>query len=142
MYKIFSHFSKIVAEDNALLNPIISSLSNVKTYNSQVNITNLKLASVLPAQFPSYYRYPGSLTTPECAEVVEWFVVEYPVIPISDSQLIEFQALKDEKNNEILTNSRNIQSLRARTVQRSFSALSSVRPDRFFASASGFGPNN
>lgn len=34
--------------------------------------------SLLPAKL-GYYRYPGSLTTPPCAEIVEWLVLTDPV---------------------------------------------------------------
>jgi carbonic anhydrase len=69
--------------------------TNVTTTNA------FKLSSLIPYQIPSYYRYPGSLTNPACAEVVEWHVVEDPVITISERQMVELQALKDSNNNEV-----------------------------------------
>ncbi|KAJ8601899.1 hypothetical protein CTAYLR_002678 [Chrysophaeum taylorii] len=39
-----------------------------------------------------YYRYKGSLTTPACAEIVEWFVMKTPST-ISQSQYDYFQAI-------------------------------------------------
>ena len=33
---------------------------------------------MLPAKL-GYYRYPGSLTTPPCAEIVEWLLLTDPI---------------------------------------------------------------
>jgi carbonic anhydrase len=39
----------------------------------------------------------GSLTTPECSEVVEWIVVDNPIFGISEDQLLQFQSLEDRR---------------------------------------------
>jgi carbonic anhydrase len=47
--------------------------------------------ALLPAQ-RSYYRYPGSLTTPPCAEIVEWLVLSTP-IAVAEADVASFAKL-------------------------------------------------
>ncbi|CAK1578946.1 unnamed protein product [Parnassius mnemosyne] len=47
--------------------------------------STLNLSRLLSPQQQSYYTYNGSLTTPDCQEVVTWIVMDHP-ISISDSQ--------------------------------------------------------
>jgi len=47
--------------------------------------------TLLPAK-RSYYRYSGSLTTPPCAEVVEWLVLSTPV-EVADADVASFAKL-------------------------------------------------
>ena len=46
---------------------------------------------LLPAKH-SYYRYAGSLTTPPCAETVEWLLLTTP-IAVADSDIAAFAKL-------------------------------------------------
>lgn len=77
------------------MTPIIESLKEIKEVNSETTIADMKLENILPFTITNYYRYFGSLTTPTCDEVVEWNVVDRPVIGISEDQMLEFQALRD-----------------------------------------------
>ena len=45
-------------------------------------------ADLLPSD-RSFYRFPGSLTTPDCNEVVTWYVMKTP-IELSESQIREY----------------------------------------------------
>lgn len=64
---------------------------------------------MLPAN-PSYYHYPGSLTTPPCSEGVKWFVMASPVYA-SQSQIATLQSSLS------LHNHRLIQPLNGRVVK-------------------------
>lgn len=46
---------------------------------------------LLPRQL-SYYRYPGSLTTPPCSETVEWLVLKNP-IAVAEADIAAFAKL-------------------------------------------------
>ncbi len=40
----------------------------------------------------SYYRYPGSLTTPPCSETVEWLLLSNP-ITVAEADVAAFAKL-------------------------------------------------
>jgi len=56
----------------------------------------------------SYYNYSGSLTTPPCSEIVNWYVLKSPVTA-SAAQIAEFQDI-------LHNNYRPVQALNGRTV--------------------------
>ena len=59
-------FSKIVATMPATEGPAVKADATID------------LNTLLPPKL-GYYRYPGSLTTPPCAEIVEWLLLTDPV---------------------------------------------------------------
>ncbi len=56
----------------------------------------------------SYYNYSGSLTTPPCSEVVNWYVLKN-TITASATQITEFQAILHD-------NYRPVQDINGRTI--------------------------
>ncbi len=68
---------------------------------------SLNAADLLPAD-KSYYRYHGSLTTPPCAEGIDWLVLKSPA-ELSRDQVAKFRSLIGE-------NARPVQPLHGRTV--------------------------
>jgi carbonic anhydrase len=65
---------------------------------------------LLPARL-TYYRYPGSLTTPPCAETVEWLLLTDP-IQVADADVAGFAKL-------YAMNARPVQKANRRAVLRS-----------------------
>ena len=82
--------------DNKDLEPITDNLNEIITYDTRKQIDTLHLDKFLPTNIDKYYRYPGSLTTPGCDEVVDWFVVHEPILTISDEQVLDFQSVEDK----------------------------------------------
>ncbi|XP_072207483.1 carbonic anhydrase 15-like isoform X3 [Excalfactoria chinensis] len=77
---------------NSNYNTIIGGLRNISHAGQAVDLAStFRLGTLLPhiAQLSRYYRYQGSLTTPDCSEAVIWTVFEEPV-GISKEQLQAF----------------------------------------------------
>lgn len=87
--------------DNKYLSPITDALDNIIKFNSNVTISNFKLEDLIPFDLEKYYRYSGSLTTPACDEIVEWHLIENPVLEISDEQVLDFQSIEDNHGFQV-----------------------------------------
>ncbi len=69
----------------------------------------IELADLFPAN-KSYYNYKGSLTTPPCSEVVNWYVLHTPVTA-SAQQLKRFAEILDNNFRPVLPlNGRTVRS--------------------------------
>jgi carbonic anhydrase len=72
-------------------NPVIKTLwEHIPEPGKENKVTEVKInpADLLPAD-RSFYRYPGSLTTPICNEVVNWYVMQNP-IEMSEAQIAQY----------------------------------------------------
>jgi carbonic anhydrase len=91
--------------ENELLKKYLPYFPTTKgIYNSEDTID---LNSLFPTD-KSYYNYKGSLTTPPCSEVVNWYVLKTP-LTASKEQIEQFSKILDN-------NYRPIQALNKRTV--------------------------
>uniref|UniRef100_A0A452H3C3 Carbonic anhydrase 4 n=1 Tax=Gopherus agassizii TaxID=38772 RepID=A0A452H3C3_9SAUR len=98
-------------------------LSLLTQAGSQKNMSSLPLESLIPAKenLTHYYRYSGSLTTPNCHQAVVWTIFQEPII-LSDSQVENFSKKLYFSKDETLhmtDNFRPVQPLSDRIVYRS-----------------------
>ena len=87
-------FSKIVATMPATEGPAV-------TADATIDVNTL-----LPAKL-GYYRYPGSLTTPLCAEIVEWLLLTDPV-EVAEADVAGFAKLYPMNARPVQTNRRYV----------------------------------
>jgi len=102
---------------NHSLRPIISNLEGVKNKTAfweKVDVP-IDLSKLIPFGSRIYY-YRGSLTTPGCNEVVDWYVFETPV-QISSSDVKAFRQVSDDEGLPLMENHRPIQPVNSRKVQ-------------------------
>ncbi|NWW36783.1 CAH4 anhydrase, partial [Panurus biarmicus] len=106
-------------EENKNYATLLSELENIKYKGQSVQVDPLPLSSLLPPEedLGRYYRYEGSLTSPDCYEGVTWTIFEKPV-ELSLFQLSQFAVLHfDGKNSTAMTeNFRPAQALNGRKV--------------------------
>ncbi|NXB30900.1 CAH4 anhydrase, partial [Eulacestoma nigropectus] len=106
-------------EENKNYATLLSELENIRYKGQSAQIDPLPLSSLLPPEddLGRYYRYEGSLTTPDCYEGVIWTIFEKPV-ELSLRQLAQFSALHFDGRNStpMMENFRPAQPLQGRKV--------------------------
>uniref|UniRef100_A0A8C0GJ58 Carbonic anhydrase n=1 Tax=Chelonoidis abingdonii TaxID=106734 RepID=A0A8C0GJ58_CHEAB len=126
----FSTTEQAVADQEGLA--VLGFFIKVKVSWSQQNMTSLPLESLIPAKenLTRYYRYSGSLTTPNCHQAVVWTIFQDPII-LSDSQVIHRNFSKKlyfskDETLHMTDNFRPVQPLNDRIVY--YSDVSVVQP--------------
>lgn len=119
-YSVIGFLIKMSMRDNKNWDGLIDDLPKVGKADATLTVKDFRLADFVPMKARDFFRYSGSLTTPTCDEVVEWNLVNSPVLSLSEDQLISLQSLHDKNGDDILTNSRPVQPLNERVVKRSF----------------------
>ncbi|KGL95846.1 Carbonic anhydrase 15, partial [Charadrius vociferus] len=79
---VLGFFFQVSETPNTNYNTIVAGLRNVSHAGDSVDLAStFRLSTLLPraSRLSGYYRYQGSLTTPDCSEVVVWTVFEEPV---------------------------------------------------------------
>ncbi|KAM4842937.1 carbonic anhydrase 4 [Thomomys bottae] len=111
------------AEINEGFQPLVEALPNISLPDMNTTMRESSLLDLLPKEekLKHYFRYLGSLTTPNCDEAVIWTVFKEPIQLHKDQILAFSQKLfydKDQKLN-MSDNVRPLQRLGSRVVFRS-----------------------
>lgn len=102
---------------NKKFDPLINALKYIKQPGSSTTLKGVSLEMLIPSQknMTKYFRYDGSLTTPNCAEAVVWTLFEN-TIPLSRKQLAAFCQLQFPHGKQMVKTYRPVQPLNGRQV--------------------------
>uniref|UniRef100_A0A8C8VN45 Carbonic anhydrase n=1 Tax=Pelusios castaneus TaxID=367368 RepID=A0A8C8VN45_9SAUR len=118
---VLGFFINIGAENENYAS-LIKKLNEIVSKGNKTTMEPLRLDSLIPDEenLKSYYRYRGSLTTPNCNEAVIWTIFKAP-ITLSESQVKNFCELYFNEHNtlQMTDNFRPVQPLNDRIVYNS-----------------------
>lgn len=119
---------------NMMLRNILDSAEDVKDEPGKSNPIKRLFSpeNLLPKYRSSYFRYEGSLTTPQCDEAVVWTVLE-STIAFAITQIDRFKQVKGDDGSLLTHNYRQVQRLNSRP-------LIYVRDDLFSGTIFGAAP--
>ncbi|XP_060768264.1 carbonic anhydrase 4-like [Neoarius graeffei] len=103
---------------------LIQAVRKVESTDTNTTVSGISLSNLISSEenMTKYFRYEGSLTTPNCTESVVWTVFENP-IPLSKDQLSVFSSLKFHDDKKMIKTFRPVQPLNDRKVYRSSSTV-------------------
>ena len=111
---VFATFYQIKDDGSDVWSDFTSKLEQFQEPKEDiVNFSDLTLASFIPPETEKFYRYNGSLTTPDCLESVTWTVFHQPLW-IYEDQMSAFRALSNDQGQPIFNNFRPLQPLNGR----------------------------
>ncbi|KYB29101.1 putative carbonic anhydrase 3 [Tribolium castaneum] len=112
---VFSVLFYLSPDDDVQFQPLINVIDKLQDKINSIQEMHVKVDDYLPRDRAGYYRYNGSLTTPDCTEGIIWTVFTN-TLPISNSQVKSFPMLKTDREGNILQNYRSLQELNGRRV--------------------------
>lgn len=112
---------------NKRFDPLLHALKYIKWPSNSTTLKGVSLEMFTPSQkdMTKYFRYNGSLTTPNCAEAVVWTLFENTV-PLSRKQLTAFSQLQFSNGKQMVKTYRPVQPLNGRQVYYSGSHVAVV----------------
>lgn len=114
---VLGFFFKESKSANKNYNPLINALKYVTRTTNHTTLRGVSLEKLIPPQRnrTKYFRYDGSLTTPDCAEAVVWSLFE-DTIPLSRKQIDAFCQLRFSNGKQMVETYRPVQPLNGRQV--------------------------
>ncbi|XP_049431696.1 carbonic anhydrase 4b [Epinephelus fuscoguttatus] len=114
---VLGFFFKESKSANKKFDPLLNALKYITRPTNSTILKGVSLEMLIPPQknMNKYFRYDGSLTTPNCAEAVVWSLFE-DTIPLSRKQLTAFSKLKFSDGKQMVKTFRPVQPLNGREV--------------------------
>ncbi|XP_019723252.1 carbonic anhydrase 4-like [Hippocampus comes] len=105
---------------NKKFDALIKALRRIPRPSNKTTVRGISLQMFLPApaDMSRYFRYDGSLTTPDCAQAVVWTLFE-KAVPLSRQQLSAFSQLAFSSGRPMVNTFRPVQPRNGRRVSRS-----------------------
>ncbi|KAK9521077.1 hypothetical protein VZT92_020916 [Zoarces viviparus] len=102
---------------NKKFDPLLNALKYITQPTNSTTLKGMSLEMFIPPEKNriKYFRYDGSLTTPNCAEAVIWSLFENTV-PLSRKQLAVFAQLQFSNGKQMVQTYRPVQPLNGRQV--------------------------
>ncbi|XP_037630424.1 carbonic anhydrase 4b [Sebastes umbrosus] len=112
---------------NKRFDPLLNALKYIKRPSNSTTLRGVSLDMFTPDEenMTRYFRYDGSLTTPNCAEAVVWSLFE-STVPLSRKQLTAFSQLQFSNRKQMMKTYRPVQPLNGRQVYYSGGHVSLV----------------
>ncbi|XP_054901273.1 carbonic anhydrase 4b, partial [Poeciliopsis prolifica] len=114
---VLGFFFQESLSENKKYTPLVDALKQIIKPSSNASVSGVSLEMLIPPQssLTKYFRYSGSLTTPDCAEAVVWTLFE-STVPLSRTQLSAFWQLQFPEGTEMIQTYRPAQPLNDRSV--------------------------
>ena len=99
------------------LEPLVDAFSHIVDSEKEVivDLRDVSIDDLLPEDRRSFWRYDGSLTTPDFDEIVVWTVMQQP-LELPEAFMAELAKVRDSKGQKMRGNARVVQPLKLRTV--------------------------
>ncbi|KAF5289643.1 hypothetical protein FQA39_LY15001 [Lamprigera yunnana] len=119
---VLAVFYELSLDDDTEFEPLAKVIEHVESnHNSFQMNEEIVLRSFLPRNVAGFYRYEGSLTTPNCTEAVIWTIFSN-TIPISRDQVERFEKIQTDLG-KLKVNYRSLQNLGERTLYHRMSPV-------------------
>lgn len=120
---VFAVMFELSPDDDEEFEPLLNIIKTLQTtVGTSKALDQFSVKNFLPRDVAGFYRYVGSLTTPDCNEGILWTVFTN-TIPISANQVKIFEAMHDDHDAVLEHNYRSLQLLNGRDVSVKISPI-------------------
>ncbi|XP_050502294.1 putative carbonic anhydrase 3 [Diabrotica virgifera virgifera] len=125
---VFAVLFDLSPDSDQDLDPLLNKITSLVTkLNEPDEIDGFVIKNYLPRDLAGYYRYDGSLTTPNCTEGIIWTVLTN-TIPISKEQVKVFENMRTDDDSVLKETFRSLQEINDRKVLHKVSPVRNM-PD-------------